>query len=173
MINRESTSILGSHRFIARQLVFTRLHSRHWLWILLFGLSLSVISVLIPSTLVASVIDGDVLAAMASGTLAVVWTVAVTVLENRIARLFQGAQQTFYSQDRQLLPRLAAVFTNYGCQILSVLVSGIAFVSASSTRRLEWRGISYRIRRSQVTLVRYQPFAPAHDADSALHEMSI
>ena len=175
MINRESTTIAGCHRFITRQLVLTRLHSKSWIPILLFGLALSIVSLLIPLHIAVTLLQGDVAACLvASGTL-VAFAFSVTLFENRTSELVgkHGCQAT-NSHRQHWTWSVKPALANYICQMVCALVSGAAFVSATFARRLEWRGIVYRVKRSQVTLVKYTPFVPAvADADSSLRDVSI
>lgn len=175
MINCESTTIAGCHRFIARQLVFTRLHSKNWLPILLFGLTLSIVSILVPLHIAITLLQGDIAACLViSGTL-VAFAVGITLFENRTAALVEkhGLKIRDSATGHGALG-LKSALKNYICQMVCVLVSGAAFISATFTRRLEWRGIVYRVKRSQVTLVKYTPFVPvATDTDSQLHGVSI
>ena len=174
MINGESTTIAGCHRFITRQLIFTRLYSRGWTPILLFGLGLSVISILIPFHLVLTLLNSDLTAFAVTAATMSSFIVGISLLENRIARL-----AAVHGQHGEAI-RIAsptgvvgAVFRNYICQMACVCVSGAAFVNAAFARRLEWRGIVYRLRRSRVTLVQYQPFVPVVETDSKLRGISI
>jgi cellulose synthase/poly-beta-1,6-N-acetylglucosamine synthase-like glycosyltransferase len=178
MVNQESTTIPGCLRFMSRQLVFTRLHSQNWVPILLLGMSLSLVSLLVPTSVVVTMMQGDWIACLISSGAMVVMLVGITHFEQQVAALtppptrYPG-DETGEQSTKGLAAKLRKVSGNYVCQMSCVVMSGIAFARAAFTRQLEWRGITYSVRHSQVTLVKYTPFIPATDAETKLESLSI
>ena len=168
----------GCLRFMSRQLVFTRLHSRNWFPILLLGMSVSVVSLLVPAAAVVTMVQGDWIPCLISGGAMVVLLVGITHFEKQVAALTplptrSSDDETGKQSTEGLAANLRKVSGNYLCQMSCVVMSGIAFCRAAFTRQLEWRGITYSVRHSRVTLVKYTPFVPTADAETKLESLSI
>lgn len=177
MVNNEATTIAGCLRFISRQLVFTRLHSRNWLPILLLGLSVSAVSLAVPVYLCLCMLLSNATASVVALFATVVLVVGFKRFENQLSLLTSFRKDNFENSpnatNRIGLTNIQAAFGNYLCQMACVSVSGIAFLIAACTRRVEWRGIVYQVRRSNVTLVKYTPFVPIAEAETSLRGISI
>ena len=185
MVNRETTTLGGCLQFMSRQLVFTRLHSRNWLPILLIGLSVSLVSLLVPILIAMTFAQGDSAACLVASGTVVVLLIGITRFERQVAALMPSADHSLsdcmpgsktadQSGTGLLFKKNRAAFGNYACQMECVVISGVAFVIAASTRQLKWRGITYNVRRSRVTLVRYTPYVPvAVEAETGLRGISI
>lgn len=174
MVNRETTDLSGCWRFMVRQLVFTRMHSRSWLMVLTFGLAFMLLSILVPVSTVAS-LAGEHWWAFA--LLAFSWLmlhIAITQTEQLLAGLSRKHNTEAIDHARTLpVARRGAAMHNLLIQFLCVTMSGCAIIQAGRTRVLTWRGISYRLHQSGVTLIEYVPFTPERQPETELQGMSI
>lgn len=174
MTNREQTGMIGCWRFMVRQLVFTRLHSRNWWMMLLFGLTFAVLAVAFPMLGAISVIAQNI-PALAIVTLAFLTMVSVVSRFERTMDEFANRHAAPVSEsDRKMRTSfITSAIANYLCRTSCVLMSGLAIIQASLTRQLNWRGVTYDVSRSRIRLREYKPFVPAPESESELGRMSI
>ena len=174
MVNDESVTLPESIRFITRQLVFTRLHSANWLPILIFGLCVSCL----PLTNIAfglwSLYCGNHVAALICGLAAAGFQVGVTLFELRVNALPEKAQASVHSRPALSGIPWMMIARLYLAQVVCVFATGMAFVMASLTRQVIWRGITYKITAaSHVRLVKYTPFDARAEPVAKLEKVSL
>ena len=164
MTNTETSTLAGTLGFVRRQLVFTRLHSRNWIPILVIGLLVATLPFVALGAAFIALSDGQVAAASVLGTLVLISHGAISLFEYGMCSLTGRLSPTDHGTKTGIL-RL------YLAQILCSAVTALAFVGAAFARSVVWRGIRYELNaRSGVRLVEYQPFQPAVPE---MQEMSI
>lgn len=173
MVNREQTTLVGCWRFMVRQLVFTRLHSKNWWPIALFGQVFAALAVLFPCLGAAAIATQN---SVALSLIGAAFTLMVSVVDRFEKQIRIAAYQCGCGvRDETLAKRrfAASWISDYVCRTACVIISGMAILTACFTRQLHWRGITYRIRRSQITIQEYRPFVSTNETDAPLSQMSI
>jgi len=174
MVNRETTDLSGCWRFMVRQLVFTRMHSRSWLMILTFGLAFTFLAFLLPICMVVCLLGGGWLAFSALAGNWLMFHIAVTRTEQLLTGLSRKHNSKAPGHARPLqTARPGAAIRNHLHQFLCVTMSGCAIVQAARTRVLTWRGISYNLHQSRVTMIEYVPFTPGLQPETEVDDISI
>jgi len=150
-------------RWIARQLLTARLHHRAWPLVALHGLGSLVLLLACLVVVVILVLQGQLLAAGLLGAALVLYELGCVALLLWIGRVAAkgleplGGGLGCNEGPKGLDGRVAKGFVD-ACRLLrwlplAQLVYGMATVRAALARRVEWRGVIYRVRRGGVALV--------------------
>jgi hypothetical protein len=164
ILNREDCSLRSCFRFIRRQLIWTRLYHPNWnqivvgtlagYLVLAIGAVVAIVAAAAGENLAASLLGVTLLAVLITTLSMIEW------LHRTIARRTERTQGgsfprvTWRSRLRLLvaLPVTLVLFT-------------LAVISATFSRRVQWRGITYRIKPPHgIYMVEYRPYAEAETA---------
>jgi hypothetical protein len=156
-----SISLRPLTRWIARQLLTARLHHRAWPLVALHGLGSLVLLLACLVVVVILVLQGQLLAAGLLGAALVLYElgcVALLLWIGRVAGRALAALGPGRGAASDVGPRdgptgLASAWRLLRWLPLAQLVYGMATVRAALARRVEWRGVIYRVRRGGVALV--------------------
>jgi hypothetical protein len=138
--------------WISRQLLTARLHHRSWPLVALHGLGSLALLLACIAVLVILLFHGQLLAASGLGVALLIYEVGCVALLLWIGRVAASGLGQLGSglgpRDRPI--GLAAAWRLLPWLPLAQLVYGMATVRALLTRRVEWRGVIYRVRRAGV-----------------------
>lgn len=159
MLNREECTLKSCFGFVRRQLIWTRLYHPNWNQIV-FGV-IAAHLILIEGTVVAiaaALTAHEVAAALIFGAVLVQWVTALIILEWLHATIAHRAS----ASREEPFPRIT---WSVRLRLLIALpialwLLTIAVISATLSRRVEWRGITYRIiPPNGIRMVEYRPYA--------------
>lgn len=154
VVNEESTSCYSSFRWIRRQLLTVRLHHSRWPFVLLHGLSVGL-------PLVCLLVIAWSLFAGSGQAVKSLW-VGLILFELTNLGLLIGIHHTH----KTLLRRAGEeenLHANELCWYalalpLTQVIHFAATISTALARKVSWRQIEYRIEKSKIKLIEYQPF---------------
>jgi hypothetical protein len=158
ILSRESTDLKSCFSFIRRQLVCCRLYLGNWVLLMagngLWGLAMAGACLGAPlAALLGHAAQAALLAGLAAGSMAAMVGALLHVEKHaRQMGRARGIEVRGLPCSVKTLPALALTMGLYAA----------ALAAAVWARRVEWRGISYRIQPGgQVRLVTYRPYRPS------------
>lgn len=160
MVNRESTDLKSSFRFIRRQLLNVRLYHAGWPAILTQGVTLMLtLAAMLALSILALIAGKDIVAALLIGGLAAYWAAMGLVLgwvERHLCCIWGRRGKEAASHSWKTL-----------CAIpLAHLVHFACLVSASLLAKVSWRGITYDVKGPwAVRMRKYRPYRTRQSAN--------
>lgn len=161
MANQETIGLLSCFRFVRRQVLNARLYHRSWWALLALGGVSSVLPVLgVLAAVLAALSDQPLLAGLQAAF------VLVYILASIAMYAWAGACSNRVVRDRGV--------PNWRFPISVVLIAPLvplfhlgASISAAITRKIEWRGIVYRVHGPfDVKLTQYEPYRVTENAET-------
>lgn len=158
VVNQETTSVRSCMRFVNRQMLIFRLYQRQW-WsvvaLIVFGALLRVGHI---ACFVHAVIWQQVWMAVA---LACIHPIVLFMMRSECRRLDRAVRRKVSATGQVVARNPLPDGLGYFCAEVMFLTS---MLSAIRTRRVNWRGIKYRVDGPQaITMLAYQPYAQAAD----------
>ncbi len=167
MVNRETCRVSGFFRWVQRQVLLGRLYHFAWPLMLAHGLLTTLILAAATVTLPVSAANSDWTSAVWLGGGLIGYGAAMSLL---VWLMERGVRHVVRHENQPIgwFSR-AALFKSVLAIPLTQIVYAGALLKATFIRRVEWRGVWYRIDgRRQIRLVEYTPFVPAaQPAESA------
>ncbi len=167
MVNREKCDLGGYYYWVRRQLLNMRLYHPAWILVVGLGAVTTIAPMLALLLLVGSLVTGN--------TMATYWSVAgilsyqaaitliVPVMEIAVHPIVKARNES--TRWLTLVNCLKYVLA----MPLTQIVYAVALTSTCRLRRVDWRGIAYRIDGPQhISMVKYGPFVPEKQEDSPL-----
>jgi cellulose synthase/poly-beta-1,6-N-acetylglucosamine synthase-like glycosyltransferase len=157
MVNRESCDMLGFYRWCTRQLLTARLYHPYWGLVAFHGVFTTALNVAATAWLAATLVSGHwSLAGGIAGGLAAYQLMNMSMLallEHSVRRIVSARSQIVnWIGWRGMLNTVWAI-------PLTQLVYAASLFSATFLRRVEWRGVTYRINGPwKIKLLKYEPF---------------
>ncbi|MCE9606096.1 MAG: glycosyltransferase family 2 protein [Planctomycetia bacterium] len=162
MVNRESIGMLSFFRFCRRQMLISNYHSQAWaIW--LHGLTSSAFYVVAATTIVVALARGDYAAARTVGSIFVVFLASMALvlpaLETAVRRIVR-----LRGESPPKIPPVKLLKIVFTLLVVTQIVYGAVVWSLVRVRRIEWRGIYYRLRGIwNVHRENYAAYRPASD----------
>lgn len=165
MVNREECTLGGFHSWCARQLLHIRFYHRQWTALAGFGVFMSLLFPLAAATIVAGALmsHAAVVAWSAAGMLGyfTIMTALYFWVEECVLRVVAARHEPTH--------RLGV--RSFWAVPLTQFVQGLSLFSAMFTRKVQWRGVTYRINGPwDVELLEYRPY---HAVANAVETASI
>ncbi len=170
MINREDIGLRGCFSWIRRQFLATRLYHRSWPGMVASGILACMLPVFALGVFVAAVAVGDARAMAFSGGALLGYEFSVvfllSLMECSVRPILDGQGKQIRHRSRMGWLKIFAAVP------LAQIVSGGALLSAQMLRKVDWRGIAYRIRGPyHVRLVGYRPYVPGPESENQNHSL--
>ncbi len=166
MVNRESCSLAGFFYWVRRQLLTARLYHPGWPAVMFHGLitTLSLVTGAVALALALAFQNGTAAAWLAFGLLFYTASMPILlgVLEQSVRINVAGRGDSVAWMTWSTPFRLVAAIP------LTQAIYAAALISAALVRRVEWRGVTYRVDGPRgIRLIAYEPFratanAPEH-----------
>ncbi len=157
MLNREECTVRGFYRWGKRQLLNTRLYHPFWWAIVVYSFAINLLPIWAGVQLEAVWLNEEWLSVAYLGTAIFINTASLPIflfiLETQVRAVIQARGEK--------LPRFSAI------KILKIvfaipftqIISTIALLSAMMMRKVNWRGIKYKINGPwNIKLVKYRPY---------------
>jgi Glycosyl transferase family 21 len=157
MVNREDVDLAGCVRFLRRQLLCPRLDLSRWPVVLAVNVGWMLALGVAAAFTVAGLIGGHPpWLTWFGGLLAVYFAALMSILplvERRIRRIVHARGQD--------IPPPAPLWRLLAASLLAQAIHCYCLAAAVLARRVQWRGVDYRIDGPQrIRLVTYEPFQP-------------
>ena len=157
MVNREECSLPSFRSWVSRQLLNAKLYHPGWNAILIYGTITFLIPAITASSGITALIMGQWTSAIVLGASFFAYQILLLVLINFWQRTIE---KKLLLRD-ELLPTLSPINILKLIAVipLTQLVCAIALWQAMLMRRVEWRGITYRVKGPwEIELLEYFPY---------------
>jgi hypothetical protein len=170
MVNREACDIPGYFRWVRRQLLTARLYHPGWLMVALHGVVTSLAPVVAIGLALFALANREWSAAAWAGGGLLGYEICLLLLlppvEVALRRIVRGRGETADWLPLSRWPAYALALP------LTQVVYALVLLSSLAVRRVDWRGVSYRIDGPfRIRLLEYRPFSPPDAAAGNLNSL--
>ena len=156
VVNDETITCFNAYRWIRRQLLTVRLHHPSWRWVFLHGLSVG-----LPLFCAELMFYAFYFNATQAALILMASTILFEILSFALLVGIQNVHRTLSQRaGGQKSPENNSLFWYAIALPLTQMIHFSAALSAALAKKVSWRQIDYRIGKSKVELIEYEPFVP-------------
>ncbi len=158
MTNRESCGVTGCIRWVCRQLLAAKLYHPRWPVVAVHGAATATFPIVALPLLSTAIMKGDVfnvaLVALSVAGYVALLAVSLCLIERAVCRVI-----TERGESARWLSPQALLYFVVSSPLLQILYP-VALVISQLTRRVNWRGIVYRIHAPfEIEMLEYSPYS--------------
>lgn len=170
MVNRESCDLPGLTRWIARQLLTSRLYHPSFLATVLHGMAVSLVPLAAIVLFIAAVILGNTAAAIWCAAGLALFAISVflawPVMEFPVRRIVKRRGEP----TRWLTPSKIVLFLV--ASALTQVVYAVALSRALFRKHFDWRGVTYRVNAPfRIRMLQYRPYTSTNENGENKHSI--
>lgn len=157
MVNHELCSLPGLTNWLTRQLIHVRFYHSGWIGVVVLGLLIA--------TAVPIGLAGGVIAAVTGQFAAASWSLLggcgyLAIMYALYVKIAGTVEHVLQFRPAEMRWRYGAMRLA-GALVMSHIIYGRSLIGAMIQRKVDWRGITYKIRGPwQVKMLRYHPYQP-------------